>query len=52
MVFDYKIHRGPTTTRNAISLLKILGYQSDLIEQAKSRLNHFEQQGEWETIAS
>lgn len=52
MVFDYKIHRGPTSTRNAISLLKILGYQSDLIDQAKARLNHFEQQGEWETIAS
>lgn len=51
MLFDYKIHRGPTTTRNAISLLKILGYRSDLIEHAKSRLTTFEQQGEWETIA-
>lgn len=51
MIFDYKIHRGPTTTRNAISLLQVLGYHTALVDNAKNRLLHFENTGNWEMIA-
>lgn len=51
MVFDYKIHKGPTTTRNAIQLLKMFKYKDALIKQASSRLKRFETTGEWEIIA-
>lgn len=51
MVFDYKIHEGVTTTRNAIALLSMFGYDHSLVQQAKKRLQYFETKGEWQIIA-
>lgn len=50
MLFDYKIHKGVTTTRNAIQLLEVFSYDDTLVKQAKQRLQHFEQYGVWEII--
>ena len=33
-LFSYKIRRGPCTTRNAIELLKMIGYPNDVTEEA------------------
>ncbi len=32
--FDYQLLKGPATTRNAIKLLKIMGYDSDIVNKA------------------
>lgn len=50
MTFDYKIHKGFSKTRNAISLLSILGYQNSLIQHAEERLSQFETTGNWDII--
>jgi DNA mismatch repair ATPase MutS len=34
-LFSYKIRHGPCTTRNAIELLKIVGYPKDIIDRAE-----------------
>jgi DNA mismatch repair ATPase MutS len=36
MVFDYLLKEGPATTRNAIELLRILGYPEELVAAAKA----------------
>lgn len=36
--FDYKLHRGVSTTRNAIALLKHVGYPDIIVENAKNRI--------------
>lgn len=51
MSFDYKIHKGPSTSRNAIALLSMLGYKDTLVKEASNRLKHFEHEGTWEIIA-
>ena len=36
MVFDYLLKDGPATTRNAIELLRVLGYPEELVAAAKA----------------
>ena len=36
--FDYKLHRGPSTTRNAISLLDFVGYPKSIVKGAFDRI--------------
>ena len=40
--FDYKIHPGISTSRNAISLLKYVGYPESIVENAYNRINNTE----------
>jgi hypothetical protein len=37
MVFDYLLGEGPAKTRNAIALLRVLGYPEDLVAAARDR---------------
>ncbi len=37
--FDYKIHPGISTSRNAIALLKYVGYPKSIVENAYNRIN-------------
>lgn len=37
--FDYKLHEGAAKTRNAILLLEHMGFDSAIIDDAKSRMN-------------
>lgn len=42
MVFDYRIHEGPATTRNALKILEIEGYPAALMDDAHAWLNEHE----------
>ena len=45
--FSYKLFDGPATTRNAIALLKNLGYDSEIIQAASKRAEEFMRTGVW-----
>lgn len=47
VVFEYKIHEGPATTRNAIKLLKIMGYDSKITDRAEELACRFLETGNW-----
>ena len=46
--FDYKLKEGPATTRNAIMLLKVLGYDENIVENAQKMADGFLKSGSWE----
>lgn len=50
VLFDYKVHRGPSETRNAIKLLEILSYPENITEQANGLATYFTEQREWQEI--
>ena len=50
VLFDYKIHDGPSITRNAIKLLEILEYPESITENANSLAKHFTEWRNWEEI--
>lgn len=45
--FDYLLHEGRATSRNAIKLLRMLGYPQEVIERAEGSAEYFLQNGEW-----
>jgi DNA mismatch repair ATPase MutS len=45
--FDYKIHSGPSTTKNAIKLLEQMKYPEDVTKLAYRLAGGFEERGEW-----
>ena len=45
--FSYILHDGKATSRNAIRLLEIIGYDKDIIYRAQSRAEHFVTTGKW-----
>jgi DNA mismatch repair ATPase MutS len=47
VVFDYKIYEGRSTSRNAIKLLKLLGYSNLIVDQAEERARNFAGKGKW-----
>lgn len=47
VVFDFKLHTGPATTRNAIKLLKTIGYDSTIINAAERSAGYFLNNGKW-----
>ena len=47
VIFDYILKKGRATTRNAIRLLDMLGYDPKLVEDAKNAAVSFEQNGVW-----
>lgn len=48
--FDYKVHEGPSETRNAIKLLEILGYPETVTTGANAFAEKFTVRREWEAI--
>ena len=46
--FDYKLKEGPATTRNAIMLLKVLGYDEGIVENAQKMADGFLKSGAWQ----
>ena len=46
--FSYKIMTGRATTRNAIKLLGIMGYDKNIISQAEMMANNFISTGNWQ----
>lgn len=49
--FDYKIHGGPSTTRNAIKLLEMLNYPANITRKANDLAQQFHEAREWEMIS-
>lgn len=47
IVFPYRLQKGPAVSRNAIALLKVLGYREELVENAEEMAEHFLQTGKW-----
>lgn len=47
ILFNYQLKEGRATTRNAISLLQIMGYEQDIIEKAQRQANVFLCEGIW-----
>ena len=48
VLFDYKIHSGPSKTRNAIKLLELLDYPESVTKKASGLARHFTEWREWE----
>lgn len=47
VVFDFKLYTGPAATRNAIKLLKTIGYDSTIINAAERSAGYFLNNGKW-----
>lgn len=50
IIFDYKLYKGRSSTRNAIKILSIIGYDEGIIEKAEKRANFFEVNNYWQEI--
>ena len=48
--FPYKLLKGPATTRNAIALLKMLGYDKQITVEAEAMAEEFLVSGSWKNI--
>ena len=48
--FSYKLLEGPARTRNAIKLLKIMGYDGKITESAERSASEFEESGTWRRL--
>ncbi|MCD7726476.1 MAG: hypothetical protein LUI12_13155 [Clostridiales bacterium] len=46
--FPYRLRKGPATSRNAIALLKALGYDTGIVTGAEEMAEHFQKSGKWE----
>lgn len=47
MVFDYKIRHGKAVSRNAINLLKMMGFDENIVSAAHERANSYMARGVW-----
>lgn len=48
--FNYLLKKGRVTTRNAIRLLKMTGYDDSIVEASKNAVVRFEQEGSWKKV--
>lgn len=48
VLFNYRLQPGKATTRNAIKLLEIMGYEPDIIEKARTQADVFLKLGIWQ----
>ena len=47
VVFNYRLKKGRATTRNAIRLLGVMGYEESIIEEAEKQAERFLKTGSW-----
>ena len=45
--FSFRLQPGPADTRNAIRLLKLMGYSDDIVEKANKMAERFMESGKW-----
>lgn len=50
IIFDYLLYRGKAVSKNAIRLLDMLGYPSEIIEGAEQAAQDFLTTGEWRKV--
>lgn len=51
VTFDYKLHLGPATTRNAIELLQVLQYPKAIVADAKNMAENFDRDRKWQMLS-
>ena len=49
--FDYKLRKGKSKTRNAIQLLRLIGYDEDIAGEAEKMAAKFLYEGVWEKLS-
>lgn len=47
VLFNYQLYEGRATSRNAIRLLSIIGYDGEIIQAAEASAERFMESGEW-----
>ncbi|TAH72193.1 MAG: hypothetical protein EWM47_03695 [Anaerolineaceae bacterium] len=47
VLFDYKLYKGRAVSKNAIKLLKLLGYSKNIIADAEAAADEYMKTGEW-----
>ncbi len=47
MLFDYVIREGKATTRNAINLLQLIGFDQQIVDNAHEKANRYLRDGVW-----
>lgn len=47
VIFDYRLYKGRSNSRNAIRLLELLGYETDIVEGANEMVARFLKNGKW-----
>lgn len=50
VVFNYLLQKGRATTRNAIKLLDMLGYEEKIVSDARNAASEFEHTGVWKSM--
>ncbi|MFA9375838.1 MAG: hypothetical protein ACERKZ_03690 [Lachnotalea sp.] len=50
ILFNYELRNGRATSRNAIKLLSIIGYDKEIIEEAETAAAEFTQNNSWRTL--
>ncbi|MFA9463637.1 MAG: hypothetical protein ACERKN_05035 [Velocimicrobium sp.] len=50
VLFDYQLRDGRASSRNAIKLLGMMGYTSEIIDMATNEVNHFLKTNTWNTL--
>ena len=50
VVFSYILKKGRATSRNAIQLLDMLGYDREIVEGARNAALNFEKNGIWNAL--
>ena len=50
ITFPYRLMPGSATTRNAIALLKIIGYDNSITHKAQGQAERFEITRKWEVL--
>jgi hypothetical protein len=51
IVFDYRLYDGRATSRNAIKLLRLMGYDEAIVNEAEDRANQFISRSSWKEIS-
>lgn len=47
VLFNYQLQQGPATSRNAIKLLEMIGYDKEIITKANEQAEYFIKYGNW-----
>mgnify|MGYP003374022555 FL=1 len=47
VLFNYRLYKGRSNSRNAIRLLELLGYETDIVEGANEMVARFLKDGKW-----
>ena len=48
VLFDYRVKSGPATSRNALKLLRSIGFDSHVVDRADERANRYIATGKWQ----